>query len=54
MAQSQVILQLLDASSISKTNSAELLNAVQVTKDKHQHHTVHVVSNFSDFSPGFQ
>ena len=35
MAQSQVILQLLDASSISKTNSAELLNAMQVTKDKH-------------------
>jgi tRNA modification GTPase len=35
MAQSQVILQLLDASSISKINSAELLNAVQVTKDKH-------------------
>ena len=35
MAQSQVILQLLDASSISKTNSAELLNAMQMTKDKH-------------------
>ena len=35
MAQSQVILQLLDASSISKTNRAELLNAVQLTKDKH-------------------
>ena len=35
MAQSQVILQLLDASSISKTNSAKLLNAMQVTKDKH-------------------
>ena len=35
MAQSQVILQLLDASNISNTNSAELLNAMQVTKDKH-------------------
>ena len=35
MSQSQVILQLLDASSISKTNSAELLNAMQMTKDKH-------------------
>ena len=35
MSQSQVILQLLDASSISKTNRAELLNAVQVTKDKY-------------------
>ena len=35
MSQSQVILQLLDASSISKTNSAELLNTVQVTKDKY-------------------
>jgi tRNA modification GTPase len=35
MAQSQVILQLLDASSISKTNSVELINAVQVTKDNH-------------------
>ena len=35
MAQSQVILQLVDVSSISKTNSAEPLNAMQVTKDKH-------------------
>jgi tRNA modification GTPase len=35
MAQSQVILQLLDASSISKTNSAKLLKTVQLTKDKH-------------------
>jgi tRNA modification GTPase len=35
MAQSQVILQLLDASSISKTNSVEILNTMQVTKDKH-------------------
>ena len=35
MSQSQVILQLLDASSISKTNRAELFNAVQVTKDKY-------------------
>ena len=35
MAQSQVILQLLDASSISKTNCAKLLKTVQLTKDKH-------------------
>ncbi len=35
MAQSQVILQLLDASRISIANSAELLNIVQVTKDKY-------------------
>ena len=35
MAQSQVILQLLDASSISKINSAKLLKTVQLTKDNH-------------------
>ena len=50
MAQSQVILQLLDASSISKTNSAELLNALQVTKDKYSDTECLLVLNKMDLA----
>ena len=50
MAQSQVILQLLDASSISKTNSAELLNALQVTKDKYSDKECLLVLNKMDLA----